>query len=89
MKFTSRKFLSMVIAIVLLFVNEVLENPLSEENITMIVGVVATYMVSQGIADHGNQGKKPDIVIAEGEEAGPNWGDTSDIDDDDKKEILG
>lgn len=85
MKFTSRKFISMVIAAVLLFVNGILGNPLSEENIMMIVGVVATYMVSQGIADHGNQGKKPDIVIAKGEEDGPNWEDTSELDEDDKK----
>lgn len=108
----SKKVAAAVVSAVVVLVNSALGSPVSDDQIAMIVGVVVAYMVSQGIADHGNQGavtaarraaKKgaevPCAVSAvleknagsgaSDEEDGPGWEDTSDVDPDDKKELLG
>ena len=84
-KINSRKLLMVVLTAVLTVLNDKFKIGISSEAILTVVGLIAAYVLGQGIADHGNQGKKPDIMIAKGEEDGPNWEDTSELDEDDKK----
>ena len=88
-KINSRKLLTVILTAVLTVLNDKCKLGISDEAILTVVGLVAVYVVGQGIADHGNQGKKPDIVIAKGEEEGPNWEDTSEMDGDDRKDLMG
>ena len=88
-KINSRKLLTVILTAVLTVLNDKFKLGISDEAILTVVGLVAVYVVGQGIADHGNQGKKPDIVIAKGEEEGPNWEDTSEMDGDDRKDLMG
>jgi hypothetical protein len=84
-KINSRKLLTVVLTAVLTVLNDTLKLGISNEAILTIVGLVAAYVVGQGIADHGNQGKKSDVIIAKGDEDGPNWEDTTEPDEDDKR----
>lgn|GEM_PF-2258873 len=52
----SKKLASAVIGAVVVVVNSALDNPISDDQVIMIVGVIVAYLVSQGIADHGSQG---------------------------------
>lgn len=88
-KMKSRKLIVLVGTVLLTVLNEKLGLGLDEDTMNKIIAAAAAYIVGQGIADHGSQGKKPDVVVAKGEEEGPNWGDTSEVDEGDKKEILG
>ena len=90
-KLKSRKLIMAVVAAIIIMVNDALGKPISEDAVMKAVGVLGVYIVGQGIADHGAQGKKADIVVAKGEEEGPNWKDTEEVDDDEdeKKELLG
>lgn len=54
--FQSRKFVVAAIAAVGLIVNDVLGKPVTEETIYAALGILGTYILGQGIADHGNQG---------------------------------
>ena len=87
-KLLSRKLISIVLTVLLIVMNKRLGLGLDSETIYSIVGAVGLYVVGQGIADAGSQGKKPEVVIAEGESGGPNWDETC-PDGDDEKELLG
>ena len=80
-----------ILGVVIAIANDLAGKPVSEDAMLKVMGALGAYIVGQGIADHGSQGKKAEVVIAEGEEEGPNWEDTTDIDDDseEKKELLG
>ena len=84
-KLKSRKLIVSLIVAVLVVLNDHFETGISEAAIYKLVALVMAYVIGQGIADHGSQGKKPDIVIAKGEEEGPNWDDTAKPDEEDKK----
>ena len=52
----SRKLIVLVISAAAFIINDVLGKPVSEDTMLTILGLAATYIVSQGIADHGAQG---------------------------------
>ena len=85
-KLKSRKLIATVLMAVLVLVNDKLGLGISQEAILTVVGVIAAYVVGQGVADAGAQGKKPDVVVAPGAEEGPNWEDTSEPDAEDMEE---
>jgi len=85
-KLKSRKLIATVLMAVLVLVNDKLGLGISQEAILTVVGVIAAYVVGQGVADAGAQGKKPAIVVAEGSSEGPNWEDTSEPDAEDMEE---
>lgn len=86
MKLNSRKLVSIVIGVLLTIANDKFKLGLSMETMTLICGFIAAYVIGQGIADHGSQGKKDDVMNP-GDD-GPNWDDTSGTDEDDR-ELLG
>ena len=87
MKLNSRKLVFIVIGVLLTVANDKFKLGLSMETMTLICGSIAAYVIGQGIADHGNQGKAQDVV-APGDD-GPNWEDTSDVSEDEKKDLFG
>jgi len=52
----SKKLIIAAIAAVGLIVNDVLGKPVGEETIYAALGILGTYILGQGIADHGAQG---------------------------------
>lgn len=52
----SKKFIVAVLAAVGMIVNDALGRPISEETIYAALGILGTYIIGQGIADHGSQG---------------------------------
>lgn len=90
-KIGSRKLLVAIIGFVAVIVNSAVGKPVDDDSMTKALGFLGAYVIAQGISDHGAQGKKADIVIAAGEDEGPNWEDTTDVDDDpdEKRELLG
>lgn len=56
-KLTSRKFWITVVTGLLVLANQAFELGLDEAAIGQFVTVVAAFVVGQGIADHGSQGK--------------------------------
>lgn len=84
-KLKSRKLVTLMLTTLFVIANDVFEMGVSEDTITKLVGALVAYLVAQGIADHGNQGKKPGPVVDDG----PNWEDTTEVDEEDKKELLG
>lgn len=90
-KLKSRKLIVVIITMLIIVVNELFNRPVSEDGITKIIAVAGTYLIGQGIADHGAQGKKPEVVIAVDEDEGPGWEETATVDDDEdeRKELLG
>ena len=90
-KIGSRKLFVALLAFAAIIVNAAMGKPVDDESMTKAVGALGVYILGQGIADHGAQGKKPEIVVAQGEEEGPNWEDTTDVDDDpdERRELLG
>lgn len=87
-KLKSRKLIVSILTAILVVVNDKYQLGISQEAIYSAVAVIAVYVVGQGVADAGAQGKKSGVVIAEGEEEGSNWEDTSE-EDDKGKELLG
>ena len=77
-----------LLAFAAIIINDLMGNPVSGEAMTKAIGALGAYVVAQGIADHGSQGKKADTVIIHGSDEGPNWEDTSELDDADKKGLL-
>ena len=64
----SRKLIVGGIAAVGIIVNDVLGHPVSDEAIYAALGVLGTYIIAQGVADHGAQGaaKAAERAIAKG-----------------------
>ena len=58
-KLTSRKFLMAVVAALASVLNELLDNPMPVETLTLVVGVVGAYVVGEGIADAGRPAHIP------------------------------
>ena len=113
----SKKLIVMLIAAVAVIVNRLVGEPLDKETIYSVLGILGTYIIGQGVADHGSQGaaKAAERAIGQGvdvasavqgvlgaragnekpfvhddEDEGPNWEDTSEVDEEDKpKELLG
>lgn len=110
----SKKLITMIVATIVVVVNELTGKNIDQESVLVISGILATYLVSQGIADSGSQGaaKAAERALGQGaamsvavqgvfggrgvkdaiydDEEGPEWGDTSEMEDYDKpKELLG
>jgi len=112
----SKKLVIAVLAAAGMIVNDILGNPVDEQTIYAALGVLGTYILAQGVADHGAQGaaKAAERAVGQGadiaaavqgvlgarngngqpvlddDDEGPNWEDTSEMDDDDKpKELNG
>lgn len=64
----SKKLIVAVIASVGMIVNAVLKHPVDDATVYSILGVLATYILGQGIADHGSQGaaKAAERAVAKG-----------------------
>ena len=90
-KYKSRKFIVGVVAFLSIVLNDAFGKPVSDEAMMKAIGVLGVYILGQGIADHGAQGKKADVVVAKDEDEGPGWEETAEVDDDEdeKKELLG
>lgn len=52
----SKKLIIAVLAAVGMIVNDVLGKPVGEETIYAALGILGTYILGQGISDHGAQG---------------------------------
>ena len=113
----SKKLIIAVLAAVGMIVNDVLGKPVGAETIYAALGILGTYILGQGISDHGAQGaaKAAERAVAQGadvaaavhgalgvrngngqphvhddEDDGPDWEDTSVVDDaDNPKELNG
>ena len=90
-KLMSRKFIVGIVAFLTMILNDVFGKPISDDTMMKAIGVLGVYILGQGIADHGAQGQKRPIVVAKGEDEGPNWDDTTEVDEDpdERKELLG
>ena len=84
-KIKSRKLLVGIISAVIILANDAFGKPVSTEAVYSAIAMLATYVIGQGIADHGQQGKKPEFDVDSDE---PRWEDRSEMDVDDKKELL-
>lgn len=107
----SRKLIVAIIAAAVIVVNDVSGRLLSEEALYSILGILGTYILGQGISDHGSQGaaKAAERAVKQGEDVsqavqealgartsrisimpseGPDWGDTSEEDEEDKRREL-
>jgi len=64
----SKKLIIAVLAAVGMIVNDVLGKPVGEETIYSALAILGTYILGQGIADHGAQGaaKAAERAIAKG-----------------------
>jgi len=108
----SRKFVVAILAAILIVANDALGKPVSDEAMYSALGLIGTYILGQGIADHGAQGAATaarravnhgvrieaavrDVLGMDGvdeapvDDDGPNWEDTTEVDPEDKKELLG
>tara|TARA_Y100000004_G_C8665905_1_gene307198 strand:+ start:121 stop:411 length:291 start_codon:yes stop_codon:yes gene_type:complete len=56
MKIKSRKLIIFVVALVIFLGNAFLENPIPESTLEQLLALVISWLVAQGIADHGAQG---------------------------------
>lgn len=67
----SKKLIIAVVAAVGMIVNDVLGKPVGEETIYAALGILGTYLIGQGIADHGAQGAATAVqrAIAKGADA--------------------
>jgi len=52
----SKKLLVTLLAAVGMVVNSLLGNPVDEKTVYSVLGILGTYILGQGIADHGAQG---------------------------------
>jgi len=114
----SKKLIVGVLAAIGMIVNDVLGKIVSDQAMYSALGILATYILGQGISDHGAQGaakaaeravgRGADVAAAvsgalgarngngqshvhdDDDDDGPDWDDTSEMDDDDKpKELNG
>jgi len=54
--FTSRKALALLVAIVVVLARELFHVPISGEGLMELLALIGTYVLAQGIADHGAAG---------------------------------
>jgi len=52
----SRKLIVTILAAIGMVVNDVFGKPVSEETMYAALGLIGTYILGQGVADHGAQG---------------------------------
>jgi hypothetical protein len=88
-KLKSRKLLVFITSVLIVALNNKLGLGISDDAVNLIAGLAAAFLVGQGIADHGGNVKKQDAVVEKSDGDGPGWGDTSDVDSDDRKALLG
>jgi hypothetical protein len=88
-KLISRKLVLVVVTVLLAIANKKLDLGLDDETMNRIIAAVAAYLVGQGIADHGAQGKKAETTVPGVPIEGPNWDNTSKADAEDEKVIMG
>jgi len=56
MKIKSRKLIIFVVALAIFLGNGLLDNPIPESTLEQLLALVISWLVAQGIADHGAQG---------------------------------
>lgn len=63
-RITSRKFLLALVGALAPVLNQLLPDPLSTEQLALIVGVIGTYIIGEGVADAvGNIPQKVNIQV--------------------------
>lgn len=53
----SKKFITTIIAAIIMIANDALGKPIGEETMYAVLGMLGVYVMGQGVADHGAQGK--------------------------------
>ena len=56
MKIKSRKLIIFVVALAIFLGNALLDNPIPDATLEQLLALVISWLVAQGIADHGAQG---------------------------------
>ena len=56
MNLKSRKLIVFLVTLIIFAANAALGSPIPEESLEQVLALVVSWMVAQGIADHGSQG---------------------------------
>lgn len=81
----SKKLIIGVVAAVGIVVNDLLGKPVSQDAMYSAIGMLATYILGQGLSDFGKEKAK---VESDSKMSGPSWSDTTEVDEEDKPKDL-
>lgn len=81
----SKKLIIGVVAAVGIVVNDLLGKPVSQDAMYSAIGMLATYILGQGLSDFGKEKAK---VESDSKMSGPSWSDMTEVDEEDKPKDL-